>query len=263
MVQTPNTKKPTWDDSLQQVNALLIPAKEIIMILKTDPNPDTALAGLALSHALKNIGRHCQVVCPTKVNPQQIQSQLGNLNKDIQLDVLDEIFHFLPKKQLQISINYEEGSYSHGDLQRNDKGLTFTLMPENNEPPIVPLKIDTQIYINQPEVAILLEVENLAHLTQFYSQNMDFFKKVPLVNIDYHRNNTNYGKANLIDEKASSVSELVTLLLYDLRFAFTPEVAMLLHAGLSYKTNGFSKEFFTTNFLEASSIIYRALGKSK
>lgn len=256
--------RPIWQESIQQINTLLVPAKEVVIIIRSTPTLDTITASLALSLALKKIGRRSHVVSPTEINIQQLLSDLTN--KDIPQGLVDEvnqIANFLPQKQLILTIDYAEGTFSQGNLNRDDKGLVLTLLPKDNQPPITPLKIDSRIFESQPDVAILIGIENLSHLQQFYEENQKIFSHVPLINIDHHPNNTNYGRINLVDPKATSISEIVALMLYDLRFTIDENISQLLYTGIKYKTDNFAPSFFSANMLEAASICLRHQQKLK
>ncbi len=238
--------KPTWSQLLQEINRLLAPVKEIIVVIRANPSLDSLVAGVALSEALKKIGRRANVICPSKIT--------GELGK---LDIVESILNFIPQKQLEITISYKTGSLSRISFQKDVDSLKLNLSPESGQPVIDPSNIHYADFQVKPEAVFLIEVENLAHLQDFYQQNQEFFKQTPLINVDYHATNTNYGKINLIDTKATSVSEMVTLMLYDLRVHLSREVAKMLYQGIAFKTNNFSPEYFSANTLEAASICLR------
>lgn len=212
--------KPNWSQLLQEINRLLAPVKEILVVIRSNPSLDSLVAGVALSEALKKIGRRATVVCPTKIT-----GELGKLN------ISKLILDFIPQKQLEITKSYKTES---------SVGISF--------------QREHQV---KPETVFLIEVETLAHLQNLYQENQEFFKQVPLINLDYHSTNANYAKINLIDTKATSVSEIVTLMLYDLRVPFSPEMAKMLYQGIAFKTENFSPEYFSANALEAASICLR------
>lgn len=62
----------------------------------------------------------------------------------------------------------------------------------------------------------------------------------PLVNIDHHATNPQFGRWNWVVAHASSTSELVYLLLVALGCQITPTIATLLYAGVHTDTQGFS-----------------------
>ncbi len=64
--------------------------------------------------------------------------------------------------------------------------------------------------------------------------------KIPIINIDHHATNTNFGRWNWIVPEASSTSELVYGVLRALDCQITPTIATLLYAGIHSDTQGFS-----------------------
>ena len=205
--------QPKWSELLRQINALLTPAKEVVVIVRPNPDMDAVTAGLALTQALRKIGRRTSVVCPTKISGFK------------ELKGIEEVLADLPQKQLNITVNYQQGSFDRIDQQKTDKGLQLSLTPQLGQGIIEPLNVDYKDYESRPDAIILVNIENLAHLQEFYQKNQAFFNQVPMIAIDYHSNNARYGKVNLIDPKATSVSEMVTLMLYDLRVAMDEVIA--------------------------------------
>lgn len=71
----------------------------------------------------------------------------------------------------------------------------------------------------------------------------------PIVNIDHHSTNTQFGKWNWVNSHAASSCELVYELLRALGCQITPTIATLLYAGLHTDTQGFSLASTTTQTL--------------
>jgi nanoRNase/pAp phosphatase (c-di-AMP/oligoRNAs hydrolase) len=230
--------EPTWSEALQQINALLTPAKEVAVILRANPSPDTLCAALSLNTALKKLGRRSYLICPDKLE-------------------ISGILTDFPKKQLTLNLYYQEGSFQKAQTQKTGEGLNLLLAVQAGGQAIEPQELVTTEAELQPEVCFLVEVENLVHLGQLYQKNQAFFSQVPLVNLDYHQANSRYGKINLLDPKAVGVSEIVTLMLYDLRVPLDPEIAQELYRGLAAKSQNFAQNYFSANFLEAASICLR------
>lgn len=238
--------KLTWPQLIQQLNILLAPIREALIVIRPNPSLDNFVAGVALAEALKKIGRQANVVCPTKIT--------GELGK---LRLVESVLNFIPQKQLDINISYKTGSLSEIGFQKDLKALQLNLKPQSGQSVIDPSNIHYQERQIKPEVAFFIEVENLAHLQNFYQENEILFKQIPIINVDFHQTNTNYGRVNLIDTKANSISEMITLMLYDLRVHLSPEVAKMLYQGIAFKTDNFSPEYFSANTLEAASICLR------
>lgn len=235
-----------WSELIRQVNALLTPVREVVVVLRSNPNLDSLASGLALKDSLKKIGRRVSLVCPSGI-PNETEKLRGSV----------EILSVLPQNQIEITINYKQGSLVRIETKKETKSLQLNLLPEPNQLAIDPSDIDYRQFQSQPEVVILLELENLAHLQDFYNHNQAFFNQTPLINIDFHANNARYGRVNLIDSQASSISEMVTLMLYDLRLPIDKDSAHNLYQGIGSQTNNFDSSRFSANLLEAASICLR------
>ena len=86
-----------------------------------------------------------------------------------------------------------------------------------------------------PDLFIALDCGDIERL----GKNAELFKAVPnTINIDHHRNNTNFAKLNYAMEEASSASELVFMLLYGYA-PINEDIAAALYTGIIYDTGGF------------------------
>ena len=243
-----------WQQSLREINRTIITVKEIAIILSNEADFDVVMASIALSTALQKLGWLVHIISPTPLNNQSVLSSLKTQGEQKDIEMINQIVDFLPQKQLKITVNYNQGSFSEVELKKTGQNPTLTLLPQKGEGSIEPTSISAQNHENQIGAAFLLEIENLSQLQQFYENNQTFFTQVPLINIDYHPNNSKYGRVNLLDSKASSICQIVTLMLYDLKFTLDENIARYLYAGMQFKTNNFSQDFFSGNLLEAASI---------
>ncbi len=65
------------------------------------------------------------------------------------------------------------------------------------------------------------------------------FAGKPVINIDHHISNTNFGTVNWVDPDASSASEMVYRLYKKMGIAFTRESALQLYVGIMTDTGSF------------------------
>lgn len=237
--------KPTWTASIQQINLILSTSREIVVMTRPSPDLDLISAAVSLASSLKKIGRRCSIVCPTPLAEETSQ-----------IKGIDQVLSSLPKKQLTVVINYSDGSFSQGRIQKNDKALALELLPSDDQKPIVPINIESDNYDSKPDCVILLGVSKLADLEEFI-KGTDLMSKVPVVNVDNGAENANFGRVNLVDKKATSISEMVTLMMYDLRVGLDPDTAENLYQGMASKTQNFTEKNFSANLLEAASICLR------
>jgi len=61
----------------------------------------------------------------------------------------------------------------------------------------------------QYDLIAVIDCPDLEKLGKLYEKNPDLFFEVPVVNIDWHSNNENFGQINLVDLTASSCSEIL------------------------------------------------------
>lgn len=240
--------KPTWAASIQQINVLLSTAKETVIVTGTTPNLDNIAAALSLCMSLKKIGRRAHVICPADLTP--IKSQVDSLRG------ADQMLPALPGKQLSVVIDYKEGTFSQGKIKKTPQNLTLELLPEAGAPSITPLNIQSNNLESKIDTAIFINIPNPADIQKILPDST-ILGQLPIINIDAASGNTNYGKVNLIDTKASSMSEMTALLLYDLRLALDEDIAFNLYEGMKSKTDNLNPNHFSANLLEAASICLR------
>ncbi len=74
----------------------------------------------------------------------------------------------------------------------------------------------------------------------------------PIINIDHHSTNTQFGSINWIDDRAASTCEMVYYLLREANLPISPMIASLLYAGILTDTLGFSLPTTTPSSLRAA-----------
>jgi len=75
---------------------------------------------------------------------------------------------------------------------------------------------------------------------------------LPIINIDHHRTNENFGVLNILDPESSSTAEIVFALFETLNFPISKDAATLLLTGLITDTANFSNPATTFASLEAA-----------
>lgn len=79
-----------------------------------------------------------------------------------------------------------------------------------------------------------------SRMTNFHETIPEFLSnKVPIINIDHHISNDNYGIYNLVDPKASSSTVIIYRLAKILNIIFTKEIAICLLTGIYNDTGAF------------------------
>lgn len=96
----------------------------------------------------------------------------------------------------------------------------------------------------QFDLVMTFDTGNLEHLGPLYDQNTELFFKTPIINVDHHASNTDFGQVNLLDVMAASTTEVVFRLLQEAEKRFSkklinPNIATLLLAGIITDTGSF------------------------
>ncbi len=87
------------------------------------------------------------------------------------------------------------------------------------------------------EAIVVLDCSNLRRLG--WDTATAGYDALPSINIDHHRDNTLFGKVNIVDTHASATGELLYRFFTEERIAFPPEVAEALYAAIMTDTGGF------------------------
>ena len=99
------------------------------------------------------------------------------------------------------------------------------------------------------DLVISLDSSDLKRLGNF--PQMPAFGSVPLLNIDHHLTNLNFGTVNLVDPHASSTAEVVLRLLASMALPLDAEIATCLLTGIVTDTRGFRTSNVTIQVMEA------------
>jgi phosphoesterase RecJ-like protein len=100
------------------------------------------------------------------------------------------------------------------------------------------------------DLIISLDCSDLERLGRF--TQMQAFESTPLLNIDHHLTNLNYGDVNLVDIRASSTAEVVLGLLEYMAIPIDTELATCLLTGIVTDTRGFRTSNVTVQVMEAA-----------
>lgn len=147
--------------------------------------------------------------------------------------------------------NTEHNPISNIRTDRREKELRIYLTPEKSG-------IDPRDFSFVPaelkyDLVIALGCVDKESLGKLYEENADMLFEVPIVNVDCHSENDNFGQVNIVDMTASSVSEVVANTLFDIDGGLVTEnVAQCLLAGVIDATDSFQKKNTTPQALHIS-----------
>lgn len=101
---------------------------------------------------------------------------------------------------------------------------------------------------------VVLDCSDLNRTGEVYKLNND---NKPVINIDHHISNINFGTLNLVEAKASSASEIVYGLYKEMQVPFDQDSAFLLYVGIMTDTGSFRYSNTTSYTHRASAELVR------
>jgi hypothetical protein len=223
----------------QQTSEAIRQAESILITTGQHPSVDQIAAVIGLGAILRKFGKKVSTVISDSL-PQSVQlldvngidRNLGGLRDFIlKLDVgrseVDKLRYEVADGKLNIYITPFKGGFAPSDV-------TFDFGQPNFE----------------YDLAIVLGVPTRARIDRSYERNQALFEKIPVVNLDFHRSNENYGAVNLIEPNASSLCEMLVALAESLQGGIIDaEIATSLLMGIVASTDRFTASHTTSKSL--------------
>lgn len=153
----------------------------------------------------------------------------------------DTIDSLAGARDFVLSFNTQHNKITNVRSERVDDELRIFITPEKGS-------IDPRDFSFIPakfkyDLVIVLGCRDKESLGKVYEENPDIFYEVPVVNIDHHSDNDNFGQLNIIDITASSTSELVADLINKIDGKnIDQDMAECLLTGIIDATNSFQKK---------------------
>lgn len=233
------------DQIRKQITDILLQSKSILVMPSAPADGDSLGSALALYLVLKKLGKEVTVVSPEPV---------------------PEAFQFLPTT----NVIHEDLTASPDFIVTIDcekaKIDTIKTKLENNKVNIIvtakkgQFSADEVSFHHGPskyDVIVTVDTGDLVQLGRFYEDNPELFTSLPVINIDHHASNDNFGKVNLVDIMASATTEILLPLIEEMEQRtkmelFDEDVATLLLAGIITDTGSFQNANTTPRSFAAS-----------
>lgn len=217
-------------DLFTQIQSLLSSAQNILLISHASIDGDGVGSGLGLQMALSKMGKKVTFYSRNPVPEvfrflptiQNITNEFS-LNRDfiIQIDTtqtkIDKIRTEEGEQKLKIVVTPQNGTLNKDDITMLSGGKSFDLI-------------------------FTLDTSNLDHTGLMNGPQAELFYETPIINIDHHITNEQYGKVNLVDVTATSTAELVLGLiehLEQIQPLMDDDIATCLLSGVVVDTGSF------------------------
>ncbi|HRY90809.1 MAG TPA: DHH family phosphoesterase, partial [Candidatus Gracilibacteria bacterium] len=233
----------------KQIIEMIKRSQSILVMPSSPPDGDSLGAALALYWILKKLDKQVTVVCADPI-PEAFQflpttTVISNefsaardfiVTLDCQKAQLKSIRSKLEHDKVNIILTSKKGQFSKEDV-------SFHYGP------------------SRYDLIITVDTADLEQLGRFYEDNTDLFTSLPLINIDHHASNGNFGRINLVDVMSSATTELMIPLVHEMEQEFgmrlmDEDTATLLLAGIITDTGSFQNANTTPrSFAAAAQLI--------
>ncbi len=231
-------------DLEQQIFRQLEKSKSPLIVFPADWSGDSVAAALALFIFLKNLGLNPEIAASQPdINKhslaflpsfQAIQAGLHNLRRFI------------------VSLDISQAKVQQIKYTVDEARLNFIISPSTGwfKPEDVTSRADDFKY----DLIITLGTSNLESLGKIYDDNIEFFYKTTIINIDNHPTNEDFGQINFVDLNSVATSETLFYLLKNYKGELVNEdAATCLLAGIIQQTKNFKTPNLTPRTLLTSS----------
>lgn len=207
----------------------LLVDKNIGIVIGETQTVDIVAAALSLYLSLSATGKTIQVV--------SIQEPIVEFSSLVGINKIKKSFKG-DTKQLVVSLPYRKGEVGKVSFKEENGRINFYLTATEGQS-ITPFEsgdINLTSEGGNPSVVLAIGVVDEQEL----EESIGDLKKTKVINIDSNPLNSRYGDVAIVDEKFSSVSEIIVSLLKQLSIPIDPDAAQNLLDGLLDATKDFS-----------------------
>jgi phosphoesterase RecJ-like protein len=233
----------------QQVIERVRESKNVLVLTHQNPDGDALGSILALEMFLSGIGKNTLAVC-NDAAPETF-TFLPNVSKIAQ--------NFSGARDFVISIDTSQVK-AEKIMYRSEGGkLNIVVTPKNGQ--FMPEMVEFPEGRFNFDLIIVLDTPDLERVGTPFEKNPDVFYETPVINIDHHASNDNFGKINLVDLTATSTAEILVSVMEALspdKSPFTEDIATALLTGIITDTGSFQNANTTPKSLTVAAQLVAA-----
>jgi len=212
----------------QQVIQLTKSSEKVLILPSSPPDGDSIGSALALFLILKKMGKEATVVCS---------------------DPLPEVLEFLPKtnaiddnlvtsNDFIVTLDCSKAKIDTIKTDVEDNKVNIIITPKQGT--LSENEVSFNYGPSKYDLVIVVDAGDLSQLGKLYENNAGLFSQIPVINIDHHVSNNQFGKINYVDMMASSTTELIVPIIEELgKDLIDEDIATLLLAGIITDTGSF------------------------
>lgn len=237
---------PTTD--LERIKKLVDDAKDILILTHGHPSFDSMGSALSLYLGLTSLGKNVTVGCPT---PMTVEfSDFVGANK------LQTTF---TKKNFVIALDYEDGSIDKVSYHIDGNTFNLVIEPRPGFEEFSEKKVHFKHTGTSADVIFTIDTMHLGELGDFYEGEKDLFATRPIVNVDAHPQNSEFGAINMTGHGAATTAEIVAVILSHLGVKLTEDIATNILNAIYISTHNF--EIASARTFEVAAVCMRSGGK--
>jgi nanoRNase/pAp phosphatase (c-di-AMP/oligoRNAs hydrolase) len=226
----------------EQFHKFITNAKNVIIFMPDNPGFDAIGSAWALNFFLENNNILATIVSikPLAENKFNFLPHPKNITTEIS-GAREFVLSFDTSRNKILGLRQETIGTAFNVYLTPEKG---SIDPRDFSFILAKFKYDLIVVFDSPDL------ESLGNL---YLNNSDLFFEVPVINIDHHSNNENFGQINLVDITASSCAEILKSSLENISpSSFDKNIATCLMTGIIGATGNFQKKNTTPKALLAA-----------
>lgn len=219
------TPKQQWSEQIKS-------ASRILIIPHANPDGDAVGSSLALKQVLEKLGKEVTLAVSGEI-PRTFSflPEFSALQKDPHL-----------QKDLLLVLDESQGKIGNITLKRvAENRLIVVVTPKDGF--LSPANVRVEEGTFNVDLIIALDCADADRIGDLREHNPSLFFDVPVINVDHHPGNTNFGKINIVDTAASSTAEILVALIETLAKERTDlldqDIATCLLTGLITDTGSF------------------------
>ncbi len=216
----------------RQIVEMIKRSQNVLLMPSSPPDGDSLGAALALYWVLKKIGKQVTVVCADPIPDSfQFLPTTSVINSE-----------FSPARDFIVTLDCEKAKLKNIRTKLEHDKVNIILTAKKGQFS----KEDVSFHYGPSRYDLIITVDtaDLQQLGRFYEDNTALFTSLPLINIDHHASNGNFGRINYIDVMCSATTELLVPLVHDMEQEFNmtlmdEDTSTLLLAGIITDTGSF------------------------
>ncbi|MFA6194938.1 MAG: DHH family phosphoesterase [Patescibacteria group bacterium] len=231
-------------DLERQIFRQLEKSKSILVVFPANRDSDAMASALALFLFLKKMGLEVEIA-GSKDNEKHEPLSFLPAYTDIE-GQLDNLRRFI------VSLDISQAKVSQIKYSVDNDKLNFIISPKNGwfKPEDVTARTGEFKY----DLIFTLGTSDLESLGKLYDDNVEFFYKTTIINIDHQAANEEFGQINFIDLNTVATAEILFYLLKNYKPEMISEdVATCLLAGIIQQTRNFKTANLTPRVLLTTS----------